>query len=270
MGEEYEAALAAASPERPAVERSDDDRYIIYTGGTTGLPKGVEWRHVDAFYACMGGGDPSRLEGAVTRPDELPDRIMATPLTYLPLAPMMHAAAQWTSFAWFFAGSRVVLMAGPLDPDAVWRTIEAERVNLITVVGDAVARPLLDAWDQAGGYDASSLFNFSNGGAAMAPATRERIFATLPHVMVTDGFGSSEAGAQGAMRVAAGERREAPAWSGSTSPPSPPSWSTWTAAGRARLRHGRPVLAGGHLPVGYYTTRSAPRPPSSSGRTAAG
>ena len=67
VGDEYEAALAVASPERPAVERSDDDRYIIYTGGTTGLPKGVEWRHVDAFYACMGGGDPSRLEGAVTR-----------------------------------------------------------------------------------------------------------------------------------------------------------------------------------------------------------
>jgi 3-oxocholest-4-en-26-oate---CoA ligase len=253
VGEEYEASLAAASPSRPAVERSDDDRYIIYTGGTTGLPKGVEWRQADAFFACMGGGDPSRLEGAVTDPSQLPSRIMATPLTFLPLAPMMHAAAQWTSFAWFFAGSRVVLMAGPLDPDLVWRTIEAERVNLITVVGDAVARPLLDAWDRAGGYDASSLFNFSNGGAAMAPATRSRIFATLPHVMVTDGFGSSEAGAQGAMRVAAGHGSPGSSLVRFDQPTKPTIVvdldGDEVVPGSGTVGQ---VLAGGHLPVGYY------------------
>jgi acyl-CoA synthetase (AMP-forming)/AMP-acid ligase II len=253
VGEEYEASLAAASPSRPAVERSDDDRYIIYTGGTTGVPKGVEWRQADAFFACMGGGDPSRLEGAVTDPSQLPSRIMATPLTFLPLAPMMHAAAQWTSFAWFFAGARVVLMAGPLDPDLVWRTIEAERVNLITVVGDAVARPLLDAWDRAGGYDASSLFNFSNGGAAMAPATRSRIFATLPHVMVTDGFGSSEAGAQGAMRVAAGQGSPGSSLVRFDQPTKPTIVvdldGDEVVPGSGTVGQ---VLAGGHLPVGYY------------------
>ena len=209
-GDDYEAALAAASPERPVVAgRGDDDHYVIYTGGTTGMPKGVVWRHADAFYACMGGGDPMRMHGPVERPDELPDRIGDSQVCYLPLAPMMHAAAQWTSFSWLFAGSKVVLMPGSLDGDAVWRAIAAEKVNLLTVVGDAVARPLLDAWDRAADagepYDASSLFSFSNGGAPMSPATRERIFATLPHLMVTDGFGSSEAGTQGAMRVAAGE-----------------------------------------------------------------
>src|SRR4029450_3837742 len=99
------------------------------------------------------------------------------PVCYLPLAPMMHAAAQWTSWSNLFAGWKVVLMEGPLAPDAVWRTIAAEGVNVITVVGDAVARPLLDAWDQAGGYEIPSLVNFSNGGAPMSGATPGRIFA---------------------------------------------------------------------------------------------
>ncbi len=170
VGDAYEAALAAAPADRPAVPgRGDDDRYIIYTGGTTGLPKGVEWRHADAFFACFGGGDPSRVSGAVSRPEELPDRIVESPLCYLPLAPMMHAAAQWTSFAWFFAGGKVVLMPGSLDPEAVWSAVAAEGVNLLTVVGDAVARPLLDAWDRAGGYDVPSLFSVSNGGAPDGP-----------------------------------------------------------------------------------------------------
>ena len=253
VGPEYEAVLAAASPDRPSVERSGEDRYILYTGGTTGLPKGVEWRQEDAFFACMGGGDPSRLSGAVTRPEEMRERIVDNPLTYLPLAPMMHAAAQWTSFAWFFAGSRVVLMAGALDPDAVWRTVAAEQVNLMTVVGDAVARPLLDAWDRAGGYDASSLFSFSNGGAPMAPATRSRIFATLPHVMVVDGFGSSEAGTQGAMRVAAGEGSTASSLVRFDRPTKPtivvdPDGDE-VVPGSGVVGQ---VLAGGHLPVGYY------------------
>jgi acyl-CoA synthetase (AMP-forming)/AMP-acid ligase II len=264
-GEDYEAALAAAAPERPAVAgRGDDDHYVIYTGGTTGMPKGVVWRHADAFYACMGGGDPMRMHGPVDRPDELPDRIADSQVCYLPLAPMMHAAAQWTSFSWLFAGSKVVLMPGSLDGDAVWRAVAAEKVNLVTVVGDAVARPVLDAWDRAiergEPYDASSLFSFSNGGAPMSPATRERIFATLPHLMVTDGFGSSEAGTQGAMRVAAGEGSAAagprPAMVRFDQPTKP---TIVVDAADPRGPEVAPgsgvagqVLAGGRLPLGYH------------------
>ncbi|HEX6418761.1 MAG TPA: acyl-CoA synthetase [Acidimicrobiales bacterium] len=257
-GDEYDAALVAAPPDRPAAAgRGDDDHYIMYTGGTTGLPKGVVWRHVDAFYACIGGGDPMRLEGPVERPDELPDRIMDQPVCYLPLAPMMHAAAQWTTLAWLFAGSKVVLMPGSLDPEAVWRTIEAEGVNIITVVGDAVARPLLDAWDAAAAagrrYDLSSLFAVSNGGAPMAPTTRARIFATLPQVMVTDGFGSSEAGTQGTMRVAAGEGSAASSMVRFDQPTKP---TIVVDVDGEEVEPGSgvvgQVLAGGHLPIGYH------------------
>ncbi len=257
-GDDYDAALAAASVARPVVAgRGDDDHYIIYTGGTTGMPKGVVWRQVDAFYACIGGGDPMRMHGPVDRPEELPERITDQPVCYLPLAPMMHAAAQWTSLSWLFSGSKVVLMPGSLDPDAVWRAVGAEKVNMVTVVGDAVARPLLDAWDAAAArgepYDVSSLFSISNGGAPMAPATRERIFATLPNLMVTDGFGSSEAGTQGAMRVAAGDR---PTGSSLVRFDQPTKPTIVVDADGAEVVPGSgvagQVLAGGRLPLGYH------------------
>jgi acyl-CoA synthetase (AMP-forming)/AMP-acid ligase II len=206
-GADYEAALAAASPERPSVAgRSGEDRYVIYTGGTTGLPKGVVWRQHDAFYACLGGGDPMRMEGEVTSPDDLPARVGDGGITYMSIAPLMHAAAQWTSFMWFFSGNRVVLTEGSLDPAEVWSTIEREGVNLLTVVGDAVAKPLLDAWDaEPQRWDVSSLYSFSNGGAPLSAGAKARILATFPSLLVNDGFGSSEAGIQGSSRVSAAD-----------------------------------------------------------------
>ncbi len=135
----------------------------------------------------------------------------------------------------------------------MWRTIAAEGVNVMTVVGDAVVRPLLDAWDRAGGYDVPSLFSFSNGGAPMSAATRTRVFATLPQVMVTDGFGSSEAGTQGAMRVAAGAGSSATGLVRFDRPTKPtivvdPDGNV-VAPGSGVVGQ---VLAGGHLPLGYY------------------
>ncbi len=204
-GDAYERALADASPDPAFDERSSDDLYVLYTGGTTGMPKGVVWRQEDAFHSCIGGGDPARLQGPIETPEGILERIApeGREAIFLPVAPLMHAAGQWTSLSWLFAGGKVVLLPGSLDPAEVWRTIADEGVHMITIVGDAVARPLLDAWDSAGGYEVPTLFTIGSGGAPLSPTLRQRIQQLLPNVFLADGFGSSETGAQGTARMPA-------------------------------------------------------------------
>jgi len=166
---------------------------------------------------------------------------------------MIHAAAQWTTLSWLFCGGKVVLMPGSLDPAAVWQAVADEGVQSLTVIGDAVARPLLDEWDRAGGYDASSLFSFSNGGAPMSTATKERVFAALPDVLLVDGFGSSEAGTQGASRLSA-DQREAGASLVSFDRPTKPILVVDGDGDPVEPGSGvtGQVLAGGRLPLGYH------------------
>lgn len=195
----YDAALAAGSAERGFGARSNDDLYVIYTGGTTGLPKGVVWRQQDAFYACIGGGDPMRLLGPIDDPAQILDRIVPG-FVFQPVAPLMHAAGAWTVTGLLLCGGKTVLLDGSLDPAGVWRTIEREGVNTISVVGDAVLKPLLDAWDAEGPFDASTLLAIGSGGAPLTPSTRDRALGILPTVSISDGYGSSETGAQTARK----------------------------------------------------------------------
>jgi acyl-CoA synthetase (AMP-forming)/AMP-acid ligase II len=204
---DYEDALAAASPERDFGGRTSDDIYVAYTGGTTGMPKGVLWRHEDIFFAALGGGDVLQMGDHIKTPEELASRVPDPGMTVLAGPPFMHVSAHWLAFIALFGGGKVVVTPeGRFDPPLIWQTIADEKVNTLVIVGDAMARPLADAYEEAGGadaYDTSSMFVIGTGGALMSPSTKERINRLLPNVMIVDGLGSSETGTVG--RGAIGE-----------------------------------------------------------------
>lgn len=185
----YEDALAEASPEPPAVTASPDDLYILYTGGTTGMPKGVLWRQGDALMECFGG-----VKDATSVDDFI---AVATGRRALLAPPFMHGAGHWMSFSSWNAGGTVFIQSQPghLDPEDIWGLIERERIEFLLIVGDAFARPLLDGLD-AKAYDLSCLTVILSGGAPLSAPLKEEFLAHLPTVMIIDGLGSSEAGGQ--------------------------------------------------------------------------
>ncbi|MBP1685881.1 MAG: acyl-CoA synthetase (AMP-forming)/AMP-acid ligase [Deltaproteobacteria bacterium] len=194
----YEHAAAEGSPARDFGPRSGDDLYILYTGGTTGKPKGVMWRQQDVIFTLGGGIDHTTNEPAAT-PEVLTNKIMpAFYLTTAPLAPLMHGAAQWTVLGPLFTGARVVLSSGRFDPHQVWRMIERERVNTLALTGDAMARPLIEALSEPGvSYDLSSLMVITSTAAVFSPSVQAQYVERFPNVMLIEATGSSEQGSTG-------------------------------------------------------------------------
>ena len=199
---DFEALLAGASPERPALTWSPDDLYCVYTGGTTGLPKGVLWRQADIWVAAMGGADPR--DG---REFESMDAVLEAASgervhPYLIAAPLMHGAGHWLAFLALTGGNPVVFghVTDRLDPVDVLATIEGERCSFMIVVGNAFGRPILDELDRGrseGGYDISSLKVLATGGTAMTKDVKEEFLRHRPGLRIIDSMGASETGAQG-------------------------------------------------------------------------
>jgi acyl-CoA synthetase (AMP-forming)/AMP-acid ligase II len=245
----YEDALAAQPADRSGFpERSADDLYIVYTGGTTGMPKGVLWRQEDIFFAAMGGGDPFQMGDWIKTPEQIGERVAAsTGMAALPTPPFMHASAHWLAFHTMFTGGKIVIPpGGRFDPPTVWHLVSSEAVNTVVVVGDAMARPLADEFaakrDQ---YDASSVFAIGSGGAILSSSTKAQLAELFPNVLVVDGFGSSETGTLGnAAAGASGPRftvNDQTAVLDDDGNPVEPGSAT---VGRLARR--------GHIPLGYY------------------
>jgi len=203
----YEEALASASVERDFGPRSADDLYLLYTGGTTGMPKGVMWRQEDIFFAAMGGGGWG--QEPITAADELAGRLQIDDdarAVMLIVGPLMHGNAQWALWnAFMMAGTAVVYTNHRFDPHELWRIVSDEGAVSVALVGDAMARPMAQALAavEPGTYDTSTLFVVGSGGAMLSATVKEELQKQLPGAMIMDRFGSSESGAQGVVETGA-------------------------------------------------------------------
>jgi 3-oxocholest-4-en-26-oate---CoA ligase len=246
-GVSFETAIEHASTKRDFTERAPDDLYVLYTGGTTGNPKGVMWRHEDVWRVLGGGidfvtGEPLPDEWAQSEKGK-----QGLGLTRLACAPLIHGAAQWAALPALFGGDLVVLVP-QFDPHEVWKAVQRHGVRIITITGDAMARPLIEAY-RDGGYDASSVVAISSHAALFSPSVKEEYLAALPNVVITDAIGSSESGFNGLGMVVKGTRL--------------PTGGPRVNRGPSTIvidEHNRPVqpgevgriARGGHVPLGYY------------------
>jgi fatty-acyl-CoA synthase len=194
---DYETALSEAKPEPPS-DLSPDDLYVLYTGGTTGMPKGVLWRQEDIFRSALYTGAADSLAEVVAR-------AVRGDIRALPSPPFMHGAAHWVAFNMWHVGGTVVVQSEPrrLDPEDIWSTVERERVTALTIVGDAFGRPLADALVDTE-RDLSSLRLLTSGGAILTASLKREFLARLPGLRILDALGSSESGTQ-ASQVSTGD-----------------------------------------------------------------
>ncbi|WP_033309471.1 acyl-CoA synthetase [Streptomyces iakyrus] len=244
---EFAQVEAAGSPERGFPSRSADDQFIIYTGGTTGMPKGVMWRQEDLFFAGLGGGAPTGEP--VKKPEELAERVAAggAGITFFPTAPLMHGTSTLTAFIGFNFGQRVVIHR-KFVPEEVLRTVEKERVSSISLVGDAMLRPLIDALSGPLRHiDRSSLFSVSSSGAIMSDTVRRQFQALVPNAMLLNNFGSSESGFNGTATEDSGPERGFRVRVNARTQVVDPATYAPVPAGEV----GR-IAQCGHVPLGYY------------------
>ncbi len=192
--------LARLGPLPRRNDRRDDDLYLLYTGGTTGLPKGVEWRQDDLFFAALGGDH--HLGSPLTEPADVTRTLGGHGTRMLVACPLMHGTAQWVTLGTLLSGGTVVLFTDDtFDAVALLDLAEREQVAQLVLVGDAFAVPLADELDRhPGRWDLDRLVTVASGGAALAPGTAARLLHHLDGAVVVDGYGTSETGGQ-ARRV---------------------------------------------------------------------
>lgn len=208
-GADTEGSLAYAdlltTPFTGPWQRDESDILLTYTGGTTGMPKGVMWPHRSFYFACAGAAGYFNPNGPALKPEDIADRAAnGYSMSMFPVAPLMHAAALWAVWSCMLNGLCIVLDENPsFDAERIWSKVDDLRVNMVQIVGDAMAIPLRDALrDNPGRWDLSCVVNFGSGGAVFSKHVKDDIKALLPaNAAITDGMGSSETGTSGMAGV---------------------------------------------------------------------
>lgn len=242
---DYEAALAASSADAPPTRPDPDDLYMVYTGGTTGMPKGTMWAQADILAGALAASFPPGFLEATSLAQAVSDLLAGAPRVVMPLPPLMHAAAQWLAMSGFLTGGAVVFpdVVDRLDPLSVWRTIDREGVQMMNLVGNAFATPLCEEFER-GGHAGGSLQWIGVGGAVTSASVKDRMLRMLPHIVIADVAGSSESGSQ----LSNMSTRQAAATSGVFAP----------AAGTVVVDEGRSrILAPGEPEAGWLARHGA-------------
>lgn len=196
---EFEQALAGQSSDRDFAPRSNDDQFIVYTGGTTGMPKGVVWRHEDLFFAGLQGGRPQG--DPIEAPEDIVDVVQSEEfaINVHPAPPFIHGSSQFAAWIALLGGGKVTIARSrSYDPALTARLITDEGIQVVVLVGDAMCRPLIDeARRNPDAYDFESMFVITSQGAILSRSTQAQLAELFPETMILNNFGASETGHQG-------------------------------------------------------------------------
>jgi len=258
LAHEFESVIAAHDP-MPRITRNEDDIYMLYTGGTTGMPKGVMYAvggmtagYLTSGFPLLGlpvPNSPAEVGGLVKQATESGNRLVS-----IPCAPLMHGTGIWLgAFIPMLAGGQVVTMQSrSLDADELLRLVQDERATNITIVGDAFAKPIIKAIDAAGEagspYDTSSLKMIISSGVMFTSEIKEQVLDRIEQVVILDAMGSTE----GAMGIAMSMRGLPPSTAKFSQMPTTKVFTEDDREVQPGSGEVGMVAAGGNVPIGYF------------------